>query len=446
MTESKRHADHGHLLFWGLALVLCGALLAPQPGAAAPATNGLTLWVGQVKVISVRPVTRVAVGNGSIVSTSITETGDLILLAEEEGATGIHLWYTDGSEGDLEIYVQETNPTRSMYELTEAMGLIPGVDVRTIGSRTAVFGEYDPKYADLLDGLSGIFPDLLNFATPLTAVAGQMLHFHVMILEMNTNDAKDIGIDWQEAINGPAGGYVSQSSTGAERNARASVLDLPGGTIGPLMKADPSFGFFGIATSITSQINLSVAEGRSFILAEPRLSTRSGGKASFLVGGEIPFEIATPTSSSIEFKEVGVRLEIEPILDASNTVISHVVVEASEPSAAFSSGGNRGIASRRAETDINLEVGETLAISGLISRTTGNDIDAVPWLGDIPVIGHLFKSTAIEETARELVILVTPTTIGSGSELNQELVKRRDVMIQLMEEEAEEGTGLLFLD
>ena len=94
-------------------------------------------------------------------------------------------------------------------------------------------------------------------------------------------------------------------------------------------QAKNAFGYFGIASEITSRINFAVNSGNALILAEPRLSTRSGGEASFLAGGEFPIELSTINGTTIEFKEFGVSLSVSPVVDRNNNIRANVATEIS---------------------------------------------------------------------------------------------------------------------
>lgn len=397
---------------------------------AASAQRGLNLYVGEVRVVKLAAVSRVAVGNGSLLSTSITEDGDLILLAEGAGDTGIHVWYRSGREGDLDVYIQESNSSRTLVEVRSALTSVPGVGARSIGSQIVLEGDYDPKYTQVVEALTGAFPGLLNLTTTLDAVQENMVHFHVIIAEFSVGDLSQLGVAWDTSINGPSAGGAAGTSSGGASLVNSSTF--PENFAG----LTPAFGYFGLATEITSRIDLLKQDNRAYVLAEPRLSTRSGGMAKFLVGGEIPIPVVTQNTTDVQFKEFGIRLELEPTLDPFGNVVSHVMAESSTVDESRAVAGTPGFATRRAETDISMSQGDTLVISGLVERALSESNDKLPFLGELPgPLGYAFKSVGKDYAERELVIFVTPTIINANAPINTEWVEKGQEMLRRFDEE-----------
>jgi Flp pilus assembly secretin CpaC len=177
--------------------------------------------------------------------------------------------------------------------------------------------------------------------------------------------------------------------------------------------------FFGSFRSGDFMINALVdalaQNGLITILAEPNLVTVSGQKASFLAGGEFPIPISqggTTGSISIEWKQFGVSLNFTPTIMGDGRIALHVAPEVSQlaPTDGITVGGISipGITTRRADTTVELGSGQSFAIAGLLQNQTQQQLNAYPWIGDLPVIGSLFRSTAFQRGETELVILVTP--------------------------------------
>ena len=155
------------------------------------------------------------------------------------------------------------------------------------------------------------------------------------------------------------------------------------------------------------------------ILAEPNLVAVNGQEASFLAGGEIPIPIATNDKIKIEFKEFGVRLNFTPAILAENKIRLHVTPEVSEPdfanSVTFSGVSIPGFSTRRVETVVELGSGQTFAIGGLLSENVRAVSQRVPGLGDVPVLGALFRSVDYQLDESELIVLVTPELVDPVS-------------------------------
>ena len=152
------------------------------------------------------------------------------------------------------------------------------------------------------------------------------------------------------------------------------------------------------------------------VLAEPNLVTISGQEATFLAGGEYPIPVSQRDSVTIQFREFGVRLKFTPTVLNNSAIRLRVAPEVSEPdySTAVTLGGFTvpGLVQRKVETVVELGPGQTFAIGGLLSERARATSSKVPGLGDIPVLGALFKSTEYQSSQTELVVLVTPELVA----------------------------------
>lgn len=155
------------------------------------------------------------------------------------------------------------------------------------------------------------------------------------------------------------------------------------------------------------------------VLAEPNLVAVNGQSASFLAGGEIPIPISTSNTIDIKFKEFGVRLNFTPAVLSEDRIRLKVAPEVSEPdfanSVTFGGISIPGFATRRVETTVELASGETIAIGGLLNERVRAITQTVPGLGDIPVLGALFRSVNYQSDESELVVLVTPEMVEGVS-------------------------------
>src|SRR4029077_10113779 len=149
------------------------------------------------------------------------------------------------------------------------------------------------------------------------------------------------------------------------------------------------------------------------VLAEPNLSALSGEPASFLAGGEFPIPVPQGNNTiSIDFKKFGVSLNFVATIAEGNRINLHVSPEVSQLSTtgAIQVGGINvpALTTRRAETTIELSSGQSFAIAGLLQNNITQDLNKFPWLGDVPVLGSLFRSTAFQHDESELGVIVTP--------------------------------------
>ena len=190
-----------------------------------------------------------------------------------------------------------------------------------------------------------------------------------------------------------------------------------------------------LETEITSRINFLVNSGHALILAEPRLSAVSGGQAEFLAGGEVPLPTTGSLGqSNVEFKEFGISMKISPVVDSNNRIRASVETEISAVDNSVAVDGIPGFLTRRTSTEVSMNAGETLVISGLLDKQSSKDTEKLAGLGDLPIFGTFFRNNNVNEVDRELVIFVTPTVYDADSELNQAYLRRRQENIEAYEE------------
>jgi len=271
----------------------------------------------------------------------------------------------------------------------------------------------------------------------------KMVSMDVKITEFNTQKLTELGINWGTAIAGPNAG-LAKTFVDNETFGAAALSEVAPTFLGVLpVNVGSALGTFGIATQILSTINLLVNTGDAVILADPKLSARSGGKAEFLVGGEIPVVTSSLSGTNVEFKEFGIILKIEPVVDDENNVLATIITEISTANFAQAVGGIPTFETRKTSTDVSMRDSETLVLSGLLDRRLSENIDKFPILGDIPILGALFRSTDWRNSLTEMVIFVTPTVYDAQSQFNRESVQRRQQMIETFEKKVDRGSLII---
>ena len=396
----------------------------------------IELYVGEVKILNVGDINRIAVGNANLISTSMLDNGQLLLIAEGSGDSSLHIWHNDGTEENFVIHVNEYygRLSKKMEEIKTLLEDVSGLKIRIVGERIALSGRIGEVHAPAITAVMTVFPDIIDLTQKdvLDLPDTKMVFMDVKITEFNKNYLETLGINWGTSISGPAAAFALNTRVNTETVFPAGASAILAGNSPKI--AESALGYFGIATEITSRINFAVNSGNGVILAEPRLATRSGGEASFLAGGEIPFEITSLSGSTIEFKEFGVSLTIAPIVDQNNNILAHVATEVSAVDNSVSVGGVPGFLSRKTATDISMKSGETLVMSGLINQQFSKDISGIKFLSEIPILGELFKSKTFRDNRSELVIFVTPTVYDAESDINlQELERRRQGLQKTIE-------------
>lgn len=258
----------------------------------------------------------------------------------------------------------------------------------------------------------------------LVVLGSIQVNVRVRIAEISRQVTRQLGFNWQALGSGP--GWRLGLLTGAAASGGISPL-LPLG-LAPLNNSPSVPNQFGAGFTsgnklwdVNGIIDALAADQLITILAEPNLTALSGETASFLAGGEFPIPVAGNTSNgqttvTVEFKTFGVSLALVPTVIAPTRINLRVSPEVSQltTTGAVSvpvAGGTLTIPAltvRRAETTIELGSGESFAIAGLLQDTSTQTTSALPWIGEVPVLGALFKSNDFQRGKSELVIIVTP--------------------------------------
>lgn len=290
------------------------------------------------------------------------------------------------------------------------------IEVRSVDGGIILDGSVrDPVKAQELREIAGRYlgenETLIN---RLTVAAPTQVNLRVRVAEVSREVTKLFGINW-DAIFSP-GEFAFGLMTGRPFTTGLGLPFLPA--------ADPG----GVANSLSGRyqngsvdingiIDALEREGLVNVLAEPNLTALSGETASFLAGGEFPVPVGQDDNEiTIEFKQFGVSLAFTPTVLNAGRISLRVrpeVSDLSEKGAIQISGlVIPALATRRAETTVELGSGQSFAIGGLISNSTRNNVDKVPGLGDLPILGTLFRSNSFRRSESELVIMVTPYLVA----------------------------------
>lgn len=377
-------------------------------------------------------ITRLAVGNPDIADIRLLSNNDYLVVGKKAGSTSLLVWSNNGRQ-EYNVYVSGDDEGTEKA-IQKAIGY-PGVKVQMMNGKVLLRGKVKNQYehdsavkvAQLYLGSGGgaassatangesqgaatdsNIIDLLDMTNP------SQVRLEAQIIEINTSAERNLGIQyWSPTIGSTTG---SGSDTGND--------DLTRGSSGLFYVGENfknSHGSFGWLGSHISNMNASlqalVTEGKARILSRPSITTMSGQKANILIGGRIPI----PTSAgdgqiAIDWREYGIRLNIEPVVDADNKITSKVHAEVSTLDYGHSVTENDfsipAIASREADAVINVRSGMTMAIGGLLNSQDGKTVTKIPLLGDIPIIGQFFRHTQKTRDNRELLILITPTLVS----------------------------------
>jgi pilus assembly protein CpaC len=236
-----------------------------------------------------------------------------------------------------------------------------------------------------------------------TATTSQ-IDVKVYILEIDDNGLKQLGVDLQAAT------YSNPTTF----TLGSAVFPIVENVVG-FGRALTSGAFFR-TTTLAPTLNLIVTSGHAKILSSPDLVTLPGHKADFLVGGEIPIPVSTgPEQISIDYKEYGVKLEVTPTIMGNGDVETVIAPEVSDLD--FTDGVTLNgfvvpaLKTSKLSTDVITKAGESIVMGGLLSRVEQRTLNKIPLLGDLPILGPLFRSTSYQRTDTDVVFVMTPSIL-----------------------------------
>lgn len=293
-------------------------------------------------------------------------------------------------------------------------------------------GSYLPEYQSVIDLVMERFPNLMNTAQPDLARLRSMVVVDVQIMEIRRRHLDKLGIRWENAIAGPAMGAVTASVANPYFRAFSNVGEAERLASSVPVNDTGSYSSVGLATHIGSTIELMKASGEARMLARPMLSTRDGTPSSFHSGGEIPFPIidARTGNIAVDFRAYGVMLTILPRVSKDKDLMVEIEAEVSSIDNSLSINGVPGLVSKSVKSVVNTREGDTIVMSGLLSSEADEGVSKVPLLGDIPLLGALFRTTYNDNNQRELAIFLTPRlSQSSGTVVATPLDKLGDNLV-----------------
>ncbi len=394
----------------------------------------IEMFVGESRVFPAPGVGRIAVGNGALLTAAALDGKEIILFANGTGTSSLFIWNEDGRYQRLKVNIVPGDTSRFAREIAAFLSGIPKARASIIGDKVIVEGD-DLTDSDLarIELLSTRYPQIVNFTNRLGFE--QMVMMDVKVVEFPVSELRELGLKWDSVGGAAIGGIWSPGRRGSGDYGIAVGAGANGGSApistgfdNPLPSALKIRSLLNLGLNAT--LNLLAQEGKTVILAEPQLSARNGAEANFLAGGEIPYAVSTINGPTIQFKPYGVRLKIQPQVDRKGNIRAKIDTEVSQIDNSFSTASGPGLLTRKTNTEFNVRNGETIVISGLIQRENSSSVDKVPFLGDVPVVGALFRSRRFQNKETELVVFVTPTVIDSQSAGMVDRIEKTNLRLQ----------------
>lgn len=408
-----------------IALMIAMAIISTSAATAAdkPAQKdkaAAKVSVGRSTVIEAPwPVTSVSVAEPNIADVQVVSPNQVVVVAKSVGTTDLVLWNDKG-----EVWHTELNVDMDIAALqADLNGTFDGAMLRVSQNRDILVVKGVLRRVEDAAGLKKYMDASGLKYVDMTSVAGvQQVMIHVRVAEASRQAMRSLGINAVHA----GDDFFGASTIGQNANN----IDI--GVLGGVPAADSIPFTFNSATSVSSAVTLfggfpsadlqlflqALVDNRYMrLLAEPTLVALSGEEASFLAGGEFPIPIVQGTSAgggttiTVEFKEFGIRLRFRPTVLGDGRIrlkVAPEVSDLSEVGAVQIEGFSiPSILTRRAETTLEMNSGQTFALAGLIDRSVSSRGESVPGLGELPVLGSLFRSVRYQRDDTELVVLAT---------------------------------------
>lgn len=400
-----------------IGLLLAAAMLSFGSACAA---EPVEVSLNESKYMAASGITRLAVGNPAIADVQLLSSGDFLLVGKKAGTTSLIVWSDGGRRTEYTVYVAG-NDRGMASAIQDAIGY-PKVHVQMIEDRVMLRGKVENQYEhDIALKIAGLYTggdgsgviDLLEMEHP------SQIRLEAQIIEINSDYTKNLGIQYWSQTPG-ANSNSGSSSDNPNNNITVGTAGLfyGGEDFSSTRKHGGWLGSHVANVNVTLQALIN--EGKARILSRPSITTMSGKTANILIGGRIPIPVSDGNGNvSIDWHEYGVKLNIEPVVDSEDKITSKVHAEVStldySHGVKIDSFSVPGIATREAESEVNVRSGMTMAIGGLINSEDAKIVSKIPLLGDLPIIGRFFRHTSNTRDKRELIILITPTLVADDT-------------------------------
>jgi len=416
-----------------LFVVLAAALpcAAPAQTAAAPEGQLLHIFTGKSVVINMQSrITRVLSSNPAVIETLATSPTQVVVEGKAAGKSSLILWDEAGHSQILDVVVDpDLSGLRAAIQHAYPDEQIA---VQADGSHLILSGNVPDAHAsEDLGKMAGMYSTQVVNSLLVSVTHERQVLLEVKFAEVDRTRLEQFGINilnvgatntigslstqqfgppTSASTSGSGGGGGGGGSSGSSLSGKLGSLSVPDLLNIFIFRPDLNLG-----VTIKDLQQKSILQ----ILAEPNLMALNGQKASFLAGGEFPVPVVQGGQNigmvTIQFRPFGVKLEFTGYIGKDNILRLHVAPEVSAldyTNAVTISGFTvPALSTRRAETEIELKDGQSFGIAGLLDHRLQTQMSKIPGIGDIPILGQLFRSKTINRSNTELLVLVTPHII-----------------------------------
>ncbi|HVT91135.1 MAG TPA: type II and III secretion system protein family protein [Tepidisphaeraceae bacterium] len=390
-------------------------------------TGRIKLTVNKTAVITTKvPYKRVSVGQADIADVNPIGPGNILVTAKKIGSTQVIIW--DDAERSQVIDVTVEFDLQAMQDQLKAMFPDSKIEVTTLNGTVALRGRV-PNLQTAEQAVAIASPysaKVLNF---LEVSGGKQVMLQVRFAEVSRSAVSQLGINGDYAsgafLGGSNIGQVNPSSALLKSGTVGATPPFSGVSLDGATPLNPGITVYGAGQIGNFYLEYFIQALRQNnllrMLAEPNLITISGQEADFLAGGEFPVPVTQGGGSggvaiTVEYRQFGVKLKFVPVVLGDGHIRLKCSPEVSDLDFSTAVRLNGfvipGLTSRKVDTSIELAEGQTFAIAGLLNNSVTANKDVTPILGDLPVVGALFRSVRYQRKETELVVLVTPRLVS----------------------------------
>jgi len=425
---------------FGLSTIFAQGPAARAGGAAAAGSetdaSAVRLRVGRSTVVDVgSPITRVSLTSADVADAMVTAPNQLLLNGKTPGTISMFVWDRGGALRRYEVTVE-----RDLSRLNEQLKqLFPNehFDTQTTGKNIVLAGTVSnkdtlEKAINVAAGYVSSRDEVVSLMQLAAGAPSNQVMLRVRFAEVSRSAMTEMGASFFTSPNGinnnigrittqqfSAPDYSDLTWNKTSSDFGSSVTSASGKiNFGDFL----NFFLFNQKYDLGAVVRLLQTRGLFQMLAEPNLVAESGKEASFLAGGEIPIPIAQGSgvtlAISVTYKEYGIRLNFTPTVNGDRV---HLKVRPEVSTIDFTNAvvlnGFRipALATRRTETEIELQNGQSFAVAGLMNNAVRSTLQKVPGIGNIPILGLLFNSKAAQKDQSELVVMITPVILPNNS-------------------------------
>jgi pilus assembly protein CpaC len=391
-------------LIAAIALALAVCLAAPafaqviNYDLSTTSVMRVKLPVSQAVTVTISDaVGKVVAADPTIADAQPITDKSIYLVGKAPGTTTVNLFSAAGAPVGL-LAVEVGADTASMTRSIRAAVPASHVKVSSVNGRVLLSGSVPDAGAmqKVLD-IVGQYGSSAVINT-LTYVGGQQVNLEVRILEAQRDAGRQLGLSWDAHAGG-----VNFSSSGANATQPAAGAATFSSLVANVLAGGANIGV---------TINALESKGLVRTLADPNLTTLSGVAASFLAGGQIPIRTYDQKSDTVtlNYKDFGVKLVFTPVVLDGDRIQIHLTPEVSGLNG-VTNGGDPIFSTRNLDATVELRDGQSFSVAGLLQNETNLSQQQLPWLGDVPILGSLFKSSSFQKHDTELVVIVTPRLV-----------------------------------